>query len=805
MKKVQQQIQFSGGLLTGVAAIIIAQVPAFAVTQITQVQLNSVDGGMNIVLVTNNRDRPEVFSVNRDNSFIADIINAQLTLPQGNKFRKDNPAPGIEYVEVIQVDANSVRVVIRGTDSPPRGRIIQGAGQGIILSAAASSGEIAQRPQPNSFPPPDQVAPPPLEPPNLPVQPERNLAPPRETVRTQEKVLLPDSGLTGDGFPTLPGQPSPSQVPPFLPRAVAPPVGDIAISNINPSVEVIDLSTQEKIPRLVLRDAPVRDVLALLARAAGLNIAYSSGKEKEAGAEEEQTISLDIENEPVQDVFNYVLRLSGLEANRVGNTIFVGQELPTQAKNVVVRSFRLNQVTAEQAAGFLVSLGAESSVTASRIVNEVSAVPIPGTNQALISSTQVRKTTIEPLRYQTENISPILDGIQISVDSRLNSITIVGSPQKVEIAAAQLIQLDLRKRQVAVNVKVIDLNLSAEEKFNSSFSFGVNDSFFINDNGAASLNFGSLQPPTRSLQDATFPLARPVVPNRIAPDPFYDSQRSFEVPSTGIPNVNQGRGTFLRPIAPTTDEPTRIGITDYTPSEIDVDDDGTLDVTLGEATFGLFPQILYPKRFLSQLRATIVSGNAKILTDPTLVVQEGELANVKLVTNIVKRIESNFTDDGGTSRETRTPEFENVGLTLTIEVERIDDNGFVTVKVNPEVSFISQRVQTDSANADEFATEIAKRKVDSGRIRLRDGQTLIISGIIQEQERTTVKKVPLLGDLPIIGSLFRSSTNENERAETIVLLTPQILDDSDRSSWGYRYNPSPDALQMMERGQPRPR
>ncbi|MDE5101668.1 MAG: AMIN domain-containing protein, partial [Trichodesmium sp. St19_bin2] len=240
----KQQIQFSGGLLTGVAAIIMAQTPAFAVTKITQVQLNSVDGGINILLSTSNGDRPEVFSVNRDNSFVADIINTQLTLPQGNKFRKDNPAPGIEYVEVIQVDANSVRVVIRGTDSPPRGRIIQGAGQGIILSVAASSGGIAQRPQPNSFPPPAQVAPPPLEPPNLPVQPERNLAPPRETVRTQEKVLLPDSGLTGDGFPTLPGQPSPSQVPPFLPRAVAPPVGDIAISNINPSVEVIDLSTQ---------------------------------------------------------------------------------------------------------------------------------------------------------------------------------------------------------------------------------------------------------------------------------------------------------------------------------------------------------------------------------------------------------------------------------------------------------------------------------------------------------------------------------------------------------------------------------
>ncbi|MGD1715314.1 AMIN domain-containing protein [Dapis sp. BLCC M172] len=800
----KHQIQFSSGLLTGVAAVIIAQTPAFAVTQITQIQLSSADGGMNIVLVTSNGDRPEVFSVNRDNSFVADIINAQLSLPQGNKFRKESPAPGIEYVEVMQVDANSVRVVIRGKESPPRGRIIQGGGQGIILSAAVSSGEIAQRPQPNSFPPPSEAAPPPAEPPTPPVEPERTVIPSRETTTSPKpEVLLPDSGLTGDGFPTLPGQPSPSEVPPFQPRAVAPPVGDIAISNINPSVEVIDLSTQEKIPRLVLRDAPVRDVLALLARAAGLNVAFSSGGDPEA--ETGPTISLDIENEPVQDVFNYVLRLSGLQANRVGNTVFVGQELPAEARNVVVRSFRLNQVPAQEAAGFLVSLGAESAIVTSQPVTQVNTVNIPGTDQAITNTETITRTVVQPLRYDPQDAPPILDGLQIAVDNRLNSITLVGPPQKVEIAAAQLIQLDLRQRQVAVNVKVIDVNLSGEERFNSSFSFGINDTFFINDNGAASLNFGSLQPPTITQQDGS-PLSRPVTNNPLAGnDPFFDSQRRFDVPFTGIPNVNQGRGTFLRPIAPTTGEPTRVGITDYEPSEIDVNDDGTIDVTLGEAEFGLFPQILYPRRFLSQLRATVISGNAKILTDPTLVVQEGEIASVRLVENIVRSIDSNFTDDGGTSRETRTVQFEDVGLTLAIQVERIDDNGFVTVTVNPEVSFISDRIPTDADNENEFGTEIARRRVESGRIRLRDGQTLIISGIIQEQERTIVNKVPLLGDLPIIGTLFRSSQNENQRAETIVLLTPQILDDGDRSSWGYRYNPSPDALQMMERGQPRPR
>lgn len=210
----KQQIQFSSGLLSGVAAVIIAQTPAFAVTQITQVQLSSVEGGVNIVLMTNNGDRPEVFSVNRDNSFVADIINAQLSIPEGNKFRKDSPAPGIKYVEVMQVDANSVRVVIQGIEGPPRGRIIQGGGQGIILSAAAGSGEVAQAstPKPNSFPPPSEAS----EPAPPPVQPEPTVVPPRETTTAQEpNVLLPDSELTGDGFPTLPGQPSPSEVPLF--------------------------------------------------------------------------------------------------------------------------------------------------------------------------------------------------------------------------------------------------------------------------------------------------------------------------------------------------------------------------------------------------------------------------------------------------------------------------------------------------------------------------------------------------------------------------------------------------------------
>ena len=141
-------------------------------------------------------------------------------------------------------------------------------------------------------------------------------------------------------------------------------------------------------------------------------------------------------------------------------------------------------------------------------------------------------------------------------------------------------------------------------------------------------------------------------------------------------------------------------------------------------------------------------------------------------------------------------DFQNVGLTLGVNVHRIDDNGFVSMRINPTVSAPGDQVD---AGGGDFARQILSRTVESGLIRLRDGQTLILSGIIQEQERATVSKIPLLGDLPIVGSLFRRTNKQNQRAEVIVLVTPQILDDSDRAPYGYEYSPSPDALRMMQR------
>ncbi|WP_445636807.1 General secretion pathway protein GspD [Nostoc sp. DSM 114161] len=798
-------------LILGTAAFVfLAAQPVWAqIAQVTNVQLNQANGGVSVVLKTSSGSRPQVFTTKRGKALVADIINTQLRLPQGNSFRQDSPAPGIASVEVNQLDANSVRVTVTGSNNVPGSEPIVRSPNGITLSFSPSAGTSASTPTPTT---PTSTA----------------TAPPASTpAQTGQKpdVLVPNPQVTIDGQPAQaagPGQPV-SQAPPFLPRAVAPPVGDIAISATDASPSTIDLATQERVPRLVLRDAPVREVLSLLARAAGLNLAYVGSEQGGAGQQgataqaASQTISLDIENEPVQDVFNYVLRLSGLEANRSNRTVFVGPKLPNATRDMVMRSLRLNQVTVGVALNFLVGLGAESAVSRERQVTSVSAVPV-GSGAAPITQTQTTtETRLETQRAEFKDSNPLLRGLQALGDERTNSLTLIGPPRLVEMAMSQLTQLDIRRRQVVVNVKIIDVNLLNTQDYNTSFSFGIGNNYFTNDGGAASLNFGGSRPATRAEASSSV-TSTPVIQNPVTGTPFLDPNSSVAIPGTTPGTVvvdangnitrvaNPGSGNFYQPVAPSNTNPLQPGFTNITPATDNIitrNADGTSSITqgtLGTATTALPSLFQFPKRLLASLQAQVQNGNAKILTDPTLIVQEGQTANVNLTQEVVGNIKREIVRDDNLATETISAEKDRVGLTLAVKVERIDDNGFVSLSVAPVVKAPQAPATINvGGGGSQQIFLVSERSLNSGSIRLRDGQTLILSGIIQDSDRTSVSKIPILGDLPLIGSLFRSTNRSNQRNEVIVLLTPQIMDDSENSSYGYNYTPSPQVRQMLER------
>jgi len=210
------------------------------------------------------------------------------------------------------------------------------------------------------------------------------------------------------------------------------------------------------------------------------------------------------------------------------------------------------------------------------------------------------------------------------------------------------------------------------------------------------------------------------------------------------------------------------------------------------------PQVFqYPQQFLAQLQANVVEGTAKILTDPTLTIQEGETSTINLTDRIPINIEQETTVNANTTTTTINTEFDDVGLLLPITVDRIDDNGFITLTINPRISTPTGTYSIVVDGLEQEVALVSQRELSSGKIRLRDGQTLLIAGVIQDQEREIVSKLPILGDLPIIGRMFRRTDRESERAEVVVVVTPNIIQDVDDANWGYGYAPSPNVQQQL--------
>lgn len=743
-------------LIGGAAIISTLLAPGTVLAQASAgIQLVAAEGGFELSLPLSEGDSlPQLTSVHRERVLVAEIANVQLpSLVAGDRFRRENPFPGVEAIEVFQESAEEpARIVVTGSTRAPE-VTIRNYGNGMLRLGFEFSGRDRALAQAN---------------------------PPAK----EGDVLVPNPKIRVNGQPVVENdlaQAPPAPQPPTQPRAIAPPVGDIAVSTIDASPEALELGTLARVPRLVLRDAPVRDVLSLLARSADLNLVYTDPSGDDEAGEGGPTISVDLANESVQEAFNAILQVSGLEASRRGRTVFVGAALPQAARNLITRTYRLNEVTVSAAASFLATQGAATQ----QVFTPTLLITDPETQLIIRQVEQPSEIISVTVNAEDRAETPLLlNGLSVSTDERLNSITLVGTPRKVEIATNLLQQLDARRRQVAVNVKIVDVNLLNTEDYSASVSFGIGDSFFVSDNGAAALNFGGVNPPTRTdtaQPGFILPTVTPIpLPEGATGEPFFDFQpdaplgeTNFLVP-TGTPAGTIPGAVFARPNFGTDDNPFQPGVSDV--------DEDEIEFTLP----GLFQ---VPSDFLALLQAEIQSGNAKILTDPTLVVQENQTASVNLTSEVFSGVEI---DD-----DTLTPIIREAGLILSVNVTRIDDNGFISLNVVPTISSPGASVETGVAGQGNI-TLLQQRTLTSGLVRLRDGQTLILTGIIQDSDTTTVSKVPILGDIPLLGALFRSTNRVNQRQEVVVLLTPKILDESPSSGFGFDYTPGRDARELLQ-------
>lgn len=148
--------------------------------------------------------------------------------------------------------------------------------------------------------------------------------------------------------------------------------------------------------------------------------------------------------------------------------------------------------------------------------------------------------------------------------------------------------------------------------------------------------------------------------------------------------------------------------------------------------------------------------------------------NVQAQINISQRVPfvvSQRTDANGNI--TFNYDFEDVGIVLTV-TPRITSGGYVTMDV--------QQTANDLQGFTSFNAPIVNQRQAQTTVAVQDGHTVILGGIMRSTVSSTVKKIPLLGDIPILGNLFRSTSKNNQKTELLVFMTPRVVRNPEEAS-----------------------
>lgn len=165
------------------------------------------------------------------------------------------------------------------------------------------------------------------------------------------------------------------------------------------------------------------------------------------------------------------------------------------------------------------------------------------------------------------------------------------------------------------------------------------------------------------------------------------------------------------------------------------------------------------------------NGDVNILANPRIRVKNREKAKIH-IGDKVPVITANVTSTGVTSESVN---YLDVGLKLDVEPQVLLQ-GEVSMKVGLEVSNIVQQVKTATGT---LTYQLGSRNANTS-LRLKDGETQVLAGLISDQERNNANKVPGLGDIPILGRLFSSHRDEASKTEIVLLITPRILRNVER-------------------------
>ena len=450
---------------------------------------------------------------------------------------------------------------------------------------------------------------------------------------------------------------------------------------------------------LVFKQTEAKEIFEYLAEIGNYGFVWVKNNPIDQTTDDNRLITMTLKDVAYQKAFNALLMSSGLQAKLHKNILYVG---PNVRNTVFTKRssdvYQLNQINASSAADYLANLGASVTKTYTITTSVTQGASQSSAVQGASTSSTTTDQSETSVKVYGATIGPLV-GLIATTDERLRTVTMVGEKSIIDLAKIFLKRLDKKQKQVALSVRVLDINLTDKDQFTSSWgmAFQQGSPFIIGTGGLIKSSIGQYIPNFGPPEDS--------------PSKSYDNTES--------------------------------------------------------SFFGL-------------LETSIETGSTKVLASPTLLLSESsgtaggsgigrEFGNEGYV-----EVGDKVAIDGTYSEGVCSLSYDNVGVKLGAKVLGIDQNKNITFTMSPTVTSISKTRNIVGCGE---VSMLNSRKVDTGAVRIKDGETLVLTGVIQDSDIEKLYKYPLLGDLPILGALFRSKANEKYKRELIILVTPKIIND----------------------------
>ncbi|HLF17937.1 MAG TPA: secretin N-terminal domain-containing protein [Candidatus Omnitrophota bacterium] len=198
---------------------------------------------------------------------------------------------------------------------------------------------------------------------------------------------------------------------------------------------------------------------------------------------------------------------------------------------------------------------------------------------------------------------------------------------------------------------------------------------------------------------------------------------------------------------------------------------GDLDILSGNEKKGtLSIGTLAEDNYSVLLQALQTIGTTNILSNPSITTLNNKEAKILVGSTEPYVTATTTTTAAGPTTTAESVNFIEVGVKLYV-TPTIHRDGFITVKLKPEVSSVVRSVTTSNNNT----IPVVETSQAETTVTVKDAMTIVIGGLIKEEDISTTKKIPVLGSIPVVGAAFRNQNDFTRKTEIVIFLTPKII------------------------------